>query len=345
MIILLVRAGTRAHTIDPWLRAPDQRADDAVLEVMTIEQALSARKLPRATWIIADLDRYGTRERAFAQALVDRLREADPGVQILNEPRAFLGRHELLTRLHAQGLSPFRSHTLDQRQRINRWPVFLRMGSEHYVPDPTLLHDAEEVEQAVARVRRSRRRMRDFLLVEFMDTREDDGHYVKYAAFRIGDVMLAEHLSWSEDWLVKWATPTSQGEIDAEHDYLTKCDHLDQLGEVFDIAGIGFGRIDYSMHDGRPVIWEINTNPVLVDPWESYVPEILENRTIALQALRAGFKLIDRADDVGVIEMTGIPVATRIGGALDALGYVARFGASRWLRRRLRARPSATTCT
>jgi len=34
------------------------------------------------------------------------------------------------------------------------------------------------------------------------------------------------------------------------------------LRRIFDIAGIDYGRIDYSLRDGAVETWEINTNPV-----------------------------------------------------------------------------------
>ena len=33
---------------------------------------------------------------------------------------------------------------------------------------------------------------------------------------------------------------------------------------MFQIAGIDYGRIDYSMLDGEPQVWEINTNPTVL---------------------------------------------------------------------------------
>jgi hypothetical protein len=37
--------------------------------------------------------------------------------------------------------------------------------------------------------------------------------------------------------------------------------HEKSLNNVFDLAGINYGRIDYSILHGKPVVWEINTNP------------------------------------------------------------------------------------
>ena len=36
-----------------------------------------------------------------------------------------------------------------------------------------------------------------------------------------------------------------------------------QLREIFDLAQIEYGRIDYGMLDGKVQCWEINTNPGL----------------------------------------------------------------------------------
>jgi len=48
-----------------------------------------------------------------------------------------------------------------------------------------------------------------------------------------------------------------------EHDYVFNNPHAIQLAEIFEIAGIDYGRIDYSIKDGRIQTWEINLNATI----------------------------------------------------------------------------------
>jgi hypothetical protein len=51
-----------------------------------------------------------------------------------------------------------------------------------------------------------------------------------------------------------------------ERDYVMANPHEAALRTIFAIAKIAYGRIDYGMVDGRPQVWEINTDPHLIPP-------------------------------------------------------------------------------
>jgi hypothetical protein len=55
----------------------------------------------------------------------------------------------------------------------------------------------------------------------------------------------------------------SRSMVEEELDYLVSNPHEAALREIFALAGVGYGRIDYSMKDGRLVTWEINLNPTI----------------------------------------------------------------------------------
>ena len=40
--------------------------------------------------------------------------------------------------------------------------------------------------------------------------------------------------------------------------------HQDALREIFGLAGIDYGRMDYGLLDGKVQVWEINTNPTII---------------------------------------------------------------------------------
>jgi hypothetical protein len=48
-----------------------------------------------------------------------------------------------------------------------------------------------------------------------------------------------------------------------ELDYVTQNPHEQQLAKIFALAQVDYGRIDYSLKDGRVQTWEINLNPTI----------------------------------------------------------------------------------
>jgi len=51
--------------------------------------------------------------------------------------------------------------------------------------------------------------------------------------------------------------------LEEELEYVRTNPHAAMLEEIFDLAGIEYGRVDYGLRDGRPQVWEINTNPAV----------------------------------------------------------------------------------
>lgn len=48
-----------------------------------------------------------------------------------------------------------------------------------------------------------------------------------------------------------------------EHRFVTEHTFAEAMRPVFDLAGIEYGRVDFGVVDGRPQIYEINSNPDL----------------------------------------------------------------------------------
>ncbi len=51
--------------------------------------------------------------------------------------------------------------------------------------------------------------------------------------------------------------------IEEEFSYIQNNPHQKELRDIFDIANIEYGRIDYGFNDGKLQVWEINTLPVI----------------------------------------------------------------------------------
>jgi hypothetical protein len=102
------------------------------------------------------------------------------------------------------------------------------------------------------------------LVVEFCDTKDEHGIYRKYSAYKIRDRVVPRYVECSRDWMVKWDWRIfDRVRADEEIRYLETNPHDAWIREIFEVAGIDYGRVDYGVLDGIPQVWEINTNPTI----------------------------------------------------------------------------------
>ena len=234
------------------------------VRVVAWEDVLRARALPAGSWIFSDLDRLSRAELTFAGRVHDALAAAGRRARTVNDPRTTLRRIDLLRALHERGSSGFRAFPPGRVDPDCRFPVFVREADEHHGSLTPLLRTREELRASLRRLRLRGYRPSELLVVEFLDCRSPDGLYRKYAAFRVGPEILARSLSASAHWVVKHGDSAADPAlIEEERRYVTENPHEDSLREVFDLAGVGYGRIDYAVLDGRVQVWEINLNPTI----------------------------------------------------------------------------------
>jgi hypothetical protein len=233
------------------------------IRVLPYERLSLLRAAEPGLWVFSDLERLRPAERASASALFARLAAAGPAFRALNDPARALGRYDLLRALPGNGFRAFRA---TEPLGAVRLPAFVRAERAHDGSLTGLLRSRDEIESAIRRVLRRRWRLRreDLLIVEFLDTSDVAGTFRKYAAMRIGDTLLARHLFFSRDWVVKKAGPPEEARLREEREFLDAFPHRAELRAAFDAARVEYGRIDYAVADGRIRVWEINTNPVLV---------------------------------------------------------------------------------
>jgi hypothetical protein len=145
-----------------------------------------------------------------------------------------------------------------------RYPIFLRSEFEHSGALSPLLHSPTELEGAIGRAVWQGYRWEDLLAVEFCDTADADGYYRKYSAYIVGDRVLAKSLEYGRAWMLKHAQcEFSEPMILEEREYICGNPHEKELRQIFAIAGVEYGRIDYAIKEGRVQTWEINLHPTL----------------------------------------------------------------------------------
>jgi hypothetical protein len=269
-------AGLRAKAIRPMLR------------IIPYEELPRIRSFGAGAFIFTDFERISANDRQALAKLVDRLGEV--GCKALNHPLRTLDRFLLLRKLYEAGINRFNVHRFEDWRRIERWPVFLRHEHRHRGPMTKLLPDAATLEKAMAMVAARFPDTSDLMIVEFGNAPFGDGRYRKYSAFRVGDRFYASECLASADWLVKF-THGGMDEADDAEDarFIAEDPHRDQLAPIFDLAGVGYGRADYCVVDGRVQLFEINTNPAVsvVHPQGGNPVRYAARFEAALIALRA----------------------------------------------------------
>jgi hypothetical protein len=125
--------------------------------------------------------------------------------------------------------------------------------------------------------------------VEFCETRQADGYYRKYSAFRIGEHIIPAHMVFDTKWIAKEGEVPDTPKLQEQTVYVRENPHREKILEIFNLAGIKYGRIDYSMLDNTIQTWEINTNPILIKPRGKYPETLISSREVLAKTLIEGF--------------------------------------------------------
>jgi hypothetical protein len=303
------------------------------LRILPYEELPGRERFDRGTYILAGLEYLSPAMLAFVAELHRQLAQTS-GFRFLNHPTRTLQRFQLLEELHRRGRNSFRAVRAGEDLSGLRYPVFLRAERSHDGAVSPLLRSARKVDEAIGRALVTGRRLRDLLVVEFCDTADAKGYYRKYGAFIVGDRIIPRSFEYGRSWMLTHEqSEFSPAMAWEEVEYVHANPHAKQLAEIREIAAVDFGRIDYSVLDGRVETWEINLAPRIGrGPGDVYVPKPAEIEPIRQQSLerfyadfQAAFEAVDLpADgpavtvevDPGIVRAArsganGVPGATR----------------------------------
>ncbi|HEY5088138.1 MAG TPA: hypothetical protein VII66_12340 [Gemmatimonadaceae bacterium] len=278
-MIYFVVGAAGSFSIRYYLEEEGRALRDRV-RVILYEELARLRELPLGTWVFAEIDQLGPPERELVDIVCEHLGAATAGVRVLNQPRQVRLRTELLHAASDAGINRFRawpapSVRLATAERASRdadgvaaaalrYPVFVRYANRHVGSLTPLLDSPRALGEALASLVAGQCRLDGLLVVEFCDTKDEHGIYQKYSAFNVGDRILPRCLECSHDWMVKWHHRIFDRErAELEAHYLRTNPHEAWIREMFSLAGIEYGRIDYGVLGGEPQMWEINLNPTI----------------------------------------------------------------------------------
>lgn len=283
------------YTIDRLLRTIREAGGHppAHLRVATYEGLLAVKRAPIGSYVFTDLDRLTSYEIEAATQIAHAVRHADARAIISNWPHRVLGRYALLRRLHEAGMNDYNVWRLDEERMPTGYPVFIRREQDALGPETPLLRDESEYRAAVAHLAERGRALMGRIAVQFCRSADESGTYRKYGALYFRGEIVPQHLFLSRDWMVKRSTLELTPDMMAEEErYVFENPHAEQIRAIFALAETDFGRIDYTVVDGRVQTFEINTNPnfprMRLDP-----DGRLRRRLHVIEQTLLGFKAMD----------------------------------------------------
>ena len=221
-------------------------------------------------YVLTDIERLDPAETERALALLRRLEEHPDTALVLNHPTRSMRRFELLRTLHERGINRFDVYPARERPSPARWPVFIRDENEHAGRFSALLRTQRELDRELAA--QGERDLENKVVVELCDTADASGIVRKYGAFRVRERILARQIHFSRHWVVRVPDLREPETGREELEYVESNPHEAELREIFALAQIDYGRIDYSVVDGKIQVWEINTNPMILIPKDRQDP-------------------------------------------------------------------------
>ena len=263
---------------------------------LSYDAVLRAQRVPAATVIFTDIERLSPFELLLASDVFRSLRAA--GLRCLNDPAVVPTRYELLRKLKQAGINPFGIYRAEDEPKPERFPVFVRNDNDHNSAVSDLIQSQEELDAFLAEGVAAGRPRRGLVVIEFCGEPAGEGFWRKFGSFHIGDHVYLDHHITEPHWMVKYGRGLKPPEWLArdEHRRVLANECPEVIGEAFRIAGIDYGRADHATVAGRPVIYEINTNPSIWLPKAQRWPIRDETLAIGRRRMAEAFWSIDSGD-------------------------------------------------
>ena len=247
-----------------------------------------------ATYVFTDFDRlpgWRVREAAIYYRILKK-----EGRRVLNDPARAAERYGLLRRLHHVDINDFNVYRADELVQPHRWPVFVRMEGSHAYPLTDLLHGPDELRRALQKCIRAGYPRTTLLIIEYAAEPVRPGLFRRLSVFRLGETYLGYTCAHDDNWIVKYGKPAiAPRELyEEEYGFVRDNPFGDALRPAFEFGGIDYGRADFGFVDGKPQIYEINTNPdIRLFPKPSTVPRRNDSYELFRANYLAALKAID----------------------------------------------------
>jgi len=322
MIIFVVSAGN--ESTHACLR---KQAGGPSVSIFSYDRLFRQRSLPAATYIFTDFDRLKPGGLKLAATIYNQI--VAFGERALNNPARARQRYALLRRLHQAGINRFGVYRVETGEMPERYPVFLRDENGHSGPMTELIANRDKLLNAIETLIAAGEPERNLIIVEYAAEAIRPNLFRKYAAFRIADRLFPAICVHDSTWRAKRGQKGIAGQqlYEEENAILRKDPYSDTLRKVFELAEIEYGRADFGIVEGKPQIYEINTNPT-ISPGGSHPFSIRED---SLRLAWANY-----LDGLAVVDGRSVRTSTLLPVRIP-LHYKRRLWASllkRWKKRR-----------
>jgi hypothetical protein len=236
------------------------------VRVFSYDWLFRQRSLPTATYIFTDFDKLNHGGLKRASTIYNRILAS--GGRALNNPARARQRYALLRRLHQAGINRFGVYRVENGKMPEHYPVFVRNECGHYGPLTELIADRDTLLDAIETLISSGEPERNLIIVEYAAEAIRPNLFRKYATFRIADRLFPGTCVHDTKWQTRSGHKGIAGQqlYEDENTILRDDPYGDTLRRVFEIAEIEYGRADFGIVEGKPQIYEINTNPLVPRP-------------------------------------------------------------------------------
>jgi hypothetical protein len=251
-----------------------------------------------ATHIFTDIERLQPWELRLAADLHRML--GTIGVRTLNDPAKVKTRYELLRALYREGFNPFQAYRADDHPRPQRFPVFLRYESDHESPISPLIETQKGLDDFIEGLPAAGTPSQGLIVIEYCAEPIAPNLWKKYASFAIGGYVQMDHTLLGDTWCVKYglgdASKVSEEKFIDEREAIMENRFAEAIGPAFRIGQIEYGRADHGTVDGRQVVYEINTNPMVHRPRPDAPPIREEALATGRERLAELLRQVDSGD-------------------------------------------------
>lgn len=278
------------------------------VNVSSYDDTLPKHSLVKATYVFTDLDRLGVNELIDAARLYRRLQES--GCRVLNNPATARKRFALLRGLYLRGSNPFNVYFADEGRSDFRFPVFIRVADQHDGPLTRLISDQAELETAIDAASVAGIPLSTIIIVEYAAEPIRPGVFRKGSIQRVGKRLITT-INWhGDDWLVEGDqyALTDEALYDEELSMVREDRYASEASEAFEFANIEYGRMDFSLVDGRLCVYEINMNPTLVAPGPHSAPQRMESSRLRWSRFLDALHAIDTKEEAVEVEVHGLSI-------------------------------------
>lgn len=251
--------------------------------------------LPRGVYIFSDFDRLSAWQLELAASVYRQLRDA--GCPVLNDPARALSRLDFLRLLHRRKINSFKAWSPEEAEDVDHFPVFLRTQAAHRGVLTDLLPDRAALGRALARASAEGIPARDLMICEYRAEPVREGLFRKLSVYRVGPRTVAAPNVHERRWMAKYGEVgvADQALYDDEHRIVRDNPFGASVLRAFEVAGIDYGRADFGLVNGRPEIYEINSNPSISGPSEHPFPVRVRSMALAKALYLGALESLDEA--------------------------------------------------